>query len=101
MREGQGCGAVMIRKLALRAQTVRNASPSDSVACLDFRPGFIPQSRTSLERTYEISGASVPGPWPWFPTRFFFQNISIIILPNVAFFAIVNNIIKFEQKIVV
>ena len=35
------CSVVLgaFRKLALRAQTVRNAFPSDSVACLDFRMG--------------------------------------------------------------
>ena len=52
------------RKLALRAQTVRNASPSNSVAWLNFRMGTtqeslilsLPKLRTSQERTYEIFG---------------------------------------------
>ena len=37
------CSVVLgtFRKLALRAQTVRNASPSDSVACLKFSKGIV------------------------------------------------------------
>ena len=59
------CSVVLgtFRKLALRAQTVRNASPSDSVAWLNFRMGTqktrfksLPQPRTSPERIYEILG---------------------------------------------
>ncbi len=60
------CSVVLgtFRKLALRAQTVRNASPSDSVAWLNFRMGtkqqapllILTQPRTSPERTYEIFG---------------------------------------------
>ena len=51
------------RRLAnLRAQTVRNASPSDSVAWLNFRMGparnfdsnLHPKPRTSLEQTYAL-----------------------------------------------
>ncbi len=61
------CSVVLgtFRKLALRAQTVRNASPSDSVAWLNFRMGIpcknlrfksLPQPRTSPERPYDIFG---------------------------------------------
>ncbi len=41
------CSVVLstFRKLAFQAQTVRNASPSDSVACLNFRMGLIPKVR--------------------------------------------------------
>jgi hypothetical protein len=49
------CSVVLgtFRKLAFQAQTVRNASPSDSVACLNFRMGLL----LSLYPNPHISGA--------------------------------------------
>src|SRR5574341_440887 len=43
------------RKLALRAQTVRNASPSDSVAWLNFRMGTMQEGSIQVAHSYQGS----------------------------------------------
>jgi len=72
------CSVVLgaFRKLALRAQTVRNASPSDSVACREWSHGVgprlaLPKPRASLEAALRNSWGTLsycPSPLPLSPT---------------------------------
>ena len=56
------CSVVLstFRKLALRAQTVRNASPSDSVAWLNFRMGSMQETSIQIfTQTPRVPGADL------------------------------------------